>query len=148
MRLQPRIGRATTKGSAGVIVIAASGPTAPPLAELLRSVPAFSDLPREDAHCLALLRRGRIEHYAAGEAVHIGSDLVVISSGHVSGLAEIWSAGQIVASVKSITGSTGSVTADSPSLVYRLPAADAAELGALCPRIATAHRRHPPTQQH
>jgi hypothetical protein len=120
--------------------IAAHDPIAPPLAELLRSVPAFAELPHESTACLALLRRGSIEHYVAGEHVAVGVDLVAVCAGQLSvpGVTHHWPVGAIIPAASAADPLSGTAHVDRACVLFRLAAADAAELDTLCPRVAAA----------
>jgi hypothetical protein len=123
--------------------IAAHDPKAPPLAELLRSVPVFAELPHESTACLTLLRRGSIEHYVEGELVAVGSDLVAVCAGRLSapGTTHHWPVGAIVPAASAADPLSGTVHVDQACVLFRLAAPDAAQLDTLCPRVAAARRR-------
>jgi hypothetical protein len=126
-----------------VYSIAATDPNAPPLAELLRGVPVFAGLPEEEAECLALLRKGWIEHYVHDEYVNVGGYLIAVCTGHLRrpDSTHRWAAGSILSPESSSDLLAGTARSDRQSLLYRLAAKDAAQLDALCPRIATALRQ-------
>lgn len=59
----------------------------PPLAQLLRFVPFFAALPGETQACFAVLKRGRVQEYAAGAGVTRRGDapeLVFVLSGRLA----------------------------------------------------------------
>ncbi|MBY0284068.1 MAG: hypothetical protein K2W81_08910 [Sphingomonas sp.] len=122
--------------------IAAHDPKAPPLAELLRSVPVFADLPHESTACLTLLRRGSIEHYVEGERVAVGSDLVAVCAGQLSapGTTHHWPVGMIVPAASAADPLSGTAHVDQACVLFRLAAPDADQLDTLCPRLAAARR--------
>jgi hypothetical protein len=113
------------------------------LAELLRDVSIFADLPNERSECLALLRQGTIEQYATGETVANSGDLLAVCAGCVSMRAvhKTWPSGWIVPTLNAAEPASGHLAADRPSVIYRLAAAHAAELEALCPRVAAERHR-------
>jgi hypothetical protein len=123
--------------------IDAHDPKAPPLAELLRIVPAFAELPHESTACLTLLRRGSVEHYVTGERVAVGGDLVAVCAGQLSapGTNHHWPVGAIVPQASAADPLSDMAHADQPCVLFRLAAPDAAQLDTLCPGVAAARSR-------
>lgn len=124
-----------------------SQPDAPPLAELLRDVPLFADLPLGDMACVRQIRMALAEHYAEGEEIAVNDDLIVACSGIVDATpAAAVTTGCVLDRAGQRLPSTGALTARGPVLALRFAPALVPPLAAACSGIAAALARPAPAE--
>lgn len=114
-----------------------------PIADQLRQVALFADLPNDRRDCLALLRQGTVYDVPAGvEIVSPGEPaaLMVITQGGLcdSSSALTWPAGTCLGAREFLAGQPfhGAISTIAPTLFYRLEAAKLQGFLQHCPAIA------------